>query len=129
MKQNISIQDLDQLSNKGKDRLREWWSDGRQNIGDWYYDGLYIRVVLDDEGRIHENIPFLPLLSLGQMIQFLDEKWKWIFIKKYKHEDGKGYKYNYWSVTNTTHELRKGPSKELCDSLWQAVREILEKDE
>ena len=65
----------------------------------------------------------LPLLSIGQMIEFLDEHKAWASSV----EDCPGSPYvggvtewgvslNYWSPTN-----------ELCDALWEAVKEVLEK--
>ena len=57
----------------------------------------------------------LPLLSIGQMIEFLDEEikkpWTWIdkiFYSDYEHE-----------------VLMMSDKKELCDALFEAVKEIL----
>ena len=108
MKQHISISDLEQLSKKGKERLRKWTKsrDYRLPIGVNAKTG---------------NIKFtLPLLSIGQMIEFLDEQLYFDFFERFvKTHDGE---WNYEDDNLLSHNY-----KELCDSLWQAVKEVLEK--
>lgn len=54
-------------------------------------------------------------LSIGELIEFLDEHVdSWIGITKGRLDD-------YWVVNN------RNKKKELCDALWDAVKEILEK--
>ena len=103
MKQHISIDQLNELSEKGKDKLRVWLepkiieSDPlypntyKQTGDDWWY------------GR---------LLSIGQMIEFLDAR-----TLIYKADVG-------WCI-----DLANKPQAVMCDALWEAVKEILDKED
>jgi len=152
MKQHISVKQLDELSKKGKDKLRRWW---KPSVGEWFitkYPSLYVdygetEVSAEDESpqlltgqpvdsgyygwKLGENFPpleykddevvlkraeevgkdALPLLSIGQMIEFLEEKHE-------LEEDDFG---------QTCIPNGEGKINDICDSLWQAVKEILEK--
>lgn len=63
----------------------------------------------------HAQIPTEDyLLTIGQMIEFLDEY--------YDHKD--------WDITNCggKWDINDGLYRgELCDALWEAVKEVLEK--
>jgi hypothetical protein len=69
MKQRISRDQLQELSDMGKERLKTWW---KPEAGD---------IAVNDQGQslvYNFNIntikeSSLPLLSIGQMIEFLDE--------------------------------------------------------
>lgn len=76
MKQRIKIEQLNELSDEQKERLREWWN---PSSGDAYY---YVKI--NSTGNVPwsnktwENDDMkkrtLPLLSIGQMIEFLDDQ-------------------------------------------------------
>lgn len=68
----------------------------------------------------HKQGYCLPL-SIGQMVHFLSEHWDYVYIRK--QDDYSGHKH--WNVTDTTHTLRKS-SVELCNALWEAVKQVLE---
>lgn len=95
MKQHITVEDLQQLTEEQKQRLREWWN---PQLGDLVYDGGKIQTLHVDldtdwfiysgyENAIHSkdwnddfNTPHianevkagcLPLLSIGQMMQLI----------------------------------------------------------
>lgn len=113
MKQHITAKQLNELSGEGKEKLREWW---KPQEGDW----LVNKAIHPKSGKKHEielcmSSPTafvwkpminkaLPLLSIGQMIEFLDgySKKAW------------GFMINHPWQTST-----------LCDELWKAVKEIL----
>lgn len=78
MKQHITAKQRDELSEEGGNTLRHWV--------------LSKGYVLDTK------------LSIGQMIEFLDE-----------HNERK-----YWMADYV------GDNKTLCDALWEACKEILE---
>lgn len=61
--------------------------------------------------------------SIGQMIEFLDEqKWKGCLAL--------GHYVGGWVVGDDDHYLVKSWKKEeLCDALWEAVKEVLEKED
>ena len=163
MKKNITVNQLNELSEKGKERLREWW---KPKEGDWVYttwrefgskgefvifedktddDGLFIDYSNEDfypnADSISEN-KLLPLLSIGQMIEFLDEHNNLYAINSpQKGELNKGdlqHKNDdkFWNDRDMANpydwQVEKNSvgsfnSKELCDALWEAVKEILEK--
>ena len=97
MKQQVTPTDLETLTEEQKTKLRERWK------------------------QIH-GTPLIPLLSIGQMIEFLIE------------HDPNGYCYLmrklhspeviYDSPADKWKE-RYVPPVELCDALWEAVKAIL----
>lgn len=94
MKQHITADQLNELSDKAKEKLREWWS---------------------SEGK--------PLLSIGQLIEFLD-----IYENNFEFEKMHGY----WEIRrklDLDYYQVKETAQELCDALWQAVKEVLENQE
>lgn len=86
MKQHITVEQLNELSEKGKETLLLWCIEHR------YYETL---------NPIRDAI--IPLLSIGQMIEYLDE---------YKPI----YRTKMWK------EIR---AYRMCNQLWEAVKEIL----
>lgn len=138
MKQHITPDQLNELSDKGKEKLREWWKpvEGDQCIDPYEQIQTTVWCCEDD---VEEGS--LPLLSIGQMIEFLDES-EWIEsihapqhgeLNKgdLKHKDDDTYweerdmsnPYN-WQVYTTT--VGSWNTKELCDALWEAVKEVIE---
>ena len=121
MKQHITENQLNELSEKGKKRLRKWW---KPAFADWCSDGLY-RGIVDRAGyRFVGKIPPamnyqfmpLPLLSIGQMIELLDE-----------HNRGS----ESANILPTTNDINKDyidvkPVDEWCDAFWEAVKVVLE---
>ncbi len=113
MKQYITKQDLEQLSGKGKERLREWWKPETSNLVTYIdkdlikWVGVYgNEVELNKQGYLKRNL--YPLLSIGQMVEFLDE-----------------HSILWWDE-NGCKVLPWNQGEELCDSLWFAVKEVLE---
>ena len=95
MKQHITKTQLDRLSEKGKKKLMTW------------LDGQRTRGVISENGWIYSKD--FPLLSIGQMIEFVRENdkkhlWSWYFF------DGP-----------------HAATKDVCDIPWEAVKEVLEK--
>lgn len=125
MKQHITIEQLNELSEKGKVRLREWWFPNNVREHDLYWFGEDYEVetigCCEDEVSVGKE---LPLLSIGQMIEFLfdndfgpyitsnDNAFYWI-VEPVK-------KIDYW-------KKQEYSNTELCDALWEAVKDILEK--
>lgn len=113
MKQHITIEQLNELSGKGKAKLTE-----------------YI-LPRTEFKNLKELYSFYPLLSIGQMLEFLDEqeaysilnrpgeeRWVTGIIKDYNLGEG-------WIEEEYIINAHKG--EELCDALWEAVKEVLEK--
>lgn len=126
MKQHITIEQLNELSEKGKENLRAWW---KPQQGDkcvkWLGSGsIEEEVIIGGSDQNYEEVSELnngltPLLSIGQMIEFLEETtdktygerwWYKIFFGGYGGEVG-----------------LKEEDVELCDALWEVVKEVLEK--
>ena len=140
MKQRINAKQLNDLTDKQKDKLREWW-EPTGDAGDWFYHpgdeklckerlgGGYLRSILGGYNQLKEDsvCPYdirddkaLPLLSIGQMVKFLDGNynvdvshgsngWFLYLYDRHKREDLKHFMEN----------------EELCDTLWEAVKGVL----
>ena len=93
MKQNISIEQLNELSDKGKEKLRKWWipKDGDISIDPLWTGEQFWSVDSDKDA--------LPLLSIGQMYEFLLDNGETYFEASSRYD-----------IEN------------LCDSLWKEVR-------
>jgi len=101
MKQTISIQDLQGLSEKGKERLVKWYEEKK---GTHWISSTEVLV----------DGVFLPQMSIGELIEFLDE------------HDTNGYLLEGYSISG---HYGKDGEPELCDLLWKDVKEILESEE
>lgn len=148
MKQRITGKQLNELGKKEAKALRKWW---KPKIGDWftsYKHPMDPQCLKGDYGDDIENEKMeeklTPLLSIGQMVEFLK-----------KSGLGIGFQITYrpvyqpramglmctaidekpWKVALGAHmSANRGmdvdqhkEAKELCDALWQAVKEVLEK--
>lgn len=113
MKQHITTKQLDELSEKGKKRLSKQLPKYK-NPGGLPKKGLILTV------SGYHQIGELPLLSIGQMIEFLREHVSFaiymdlLVISKNEHISKPGKEWHIAYV-------------ELCDALWEAVKEVLEK--
>ena len=98
MKQNITTSQLNELSDKGKGKLLKW-----------SYQKKYYRKNARDAMSAEATTlsDRLPLLSIGQMIEFLGE---------HKYKDGDSF-YG-WKLDLKTSEY-------ICDALWEACKEVL----
>ena len=142
MKQRISIEQLNELSEKGKEKLKSWaapnedytekdqdflcvhqcgndncqsknttgWSmDREMNNYDWWRDAY-------------------PLLSIGQMIEFLDEYTNGYDLNIRIHSAGTGWQRPGQRLVDIdglpVNEIED--EEELCDALFEAVKEVLE---
>jgi len=119
--------------------LREWWK-GNWKDGDWFY-GSYGRKKEINEwilspycvdsgyygASLHEGedtIPkdnALPLLSIGQCIELLQDKVAYFSMTNmFACTDGVKIA---WGISKPKmFDIR---AEELCDCLWQAVKEVL----
>ena len=123
MKQHITPKQLNELSERGKDRLLDIFVKKDVKLMEMIFgknkeepDLKYLKETIehDEENRL--------LLSVGQMIEFLDEKtssnWEIRFHKPL-------YDVNYPDshISPDFEDFSK-----LCDALWDAVKEVLEKN-
>jgi hypothetical protein len=137
MKRRITVEQLQELTEEQQQRLREWWEpkeydiamlqnrvsciEGLSQLTEGYVIELAVPVDAEGDEYIYagqfgyRKEDCLPLLDIGQMIELLDNKQCDI---NYNQDctipvcellvDGKGYRH-----------------KELCDALWQAVKQVL----
>lgn len=122
MKQHITIEQLDELTKSAKNKLRKWW---KPTEGDWlrekYWEEAKIIGLgcwspececLTMYGPTNRKNEYLPLLSISQLIEFLDEIAPDKIIEV---------------IDNETLGLSYGfPVDDFCDDLWEAVKEVLE---
>lgn len=122
MKQRITIDQLSELSDIQKIYLREWWKPLRY---DWIRNckgAESVIIYIEEDGRIEdddciydhlgEDMLALPLLSIGQMIQYLSD----ISPPIMEFKEGK------WEVF---HDGPSFISIELTDALWEGVKRKL----
>lgn len=133
MKQHITIEQLNELSEKGKERLKKWWN---PKEGDWIYPfnsqtNAYeeTELCLSSPAAMFWDmilIKALPLLSIGQMIEFFDERITGdLDLQIWINSVGS----SVWTgIGKQEKKYGGGEGIELCDSLWEAVKkEVLEK--
>ena len=98
MKQHITEKQLDELSERAMVK----------------YSDCFLK-------KNYDSINGIALLSIGQMIEFLDEKASLFSI----HQPSTQSRYGAeWMIEITPTQVITG---KLCDCLWQAVKEVLEK--
>jgi hypothetical protein len=141
MKQHIDQSQLDELSPEAKERLREWWKPVRGDLCYHERGGLCVvlnnyeyELVVGYEPNKIINVDvqimrvktkqFLPLLSIGQMIGFLDEHSS---NDMYLTQRGDGVLWQVYIDNNDLKSLYNGDT--LCDALWSVCKGILEENE
>lgn len=102
MKQHITIEQLNELSDKAKEKLREWWEPEEYPF-------------YDDEREMQDLYEMFPLMSIGQMIEFLD----------YHNRQPQ---LNF-ALVDTLHTGKLFPPDFMCDALWEAVKLVLEEND
>ncbi|NLD46116.1 MAG: hypothetical protein GX660_02805 [Clostridiaceae bacterium] len=137
MKQNISIEDINKLTDIQKEKLRELWqpvpgdvfyySDGNN----WYcHNGEYICFNYEDgfigignERSLYKSFCF-PLFSIGQMIEILGKNLSSLGITS-----GKYYVVIDKIIDQETGEMWNCEEPELCDALWNAIVDFMLEEE
>lgn len=129
--QHITTEQLNELTLEQKERLRERWRPKTYDIviDDNNNDYVIevdkkgsISFVMDSEGIIppQKKTDFLPLLSVGQMIEVLQDKIAYFSMTNIFA--GTGGKF-CWGVMKPKHfDIR---ADELCVALWQEVKAVL----
>ena len=161
MKQYINKDQLSELSLGGQKRLHSWFIRNQQP-GEVYK--LFHPTDLDNEKPSvsmmctdiencptiilnekydpeleypqHENWECLPLLSIGQMIEFLDESGEYSFLNVHSEVLGLPHNWGVGIIKNfnlcdgwveNEYIIKYQENVELCDALWEAVKKELEK--
>ena len=129
MKQHITMDQLRGLDNISNNRLRDFFSspfvpgDSNQQCyrltGHEYESGI-CKICFNPSHEKKKSGDLL--LSIGQMIEFLSDTGNNFWIS---------YDRNpmLWSYTKgkTPHPKDQNTVPEICDTLWEAVKEVLEK--
>lgn len=124
MKQRITIDQLNELSEGQKNKLQGLWEPRR---GDMFFNTQRNLVLLaeavsnegiESVGDLLSKKECLPLLSIGQMIELLDPYGSTIFTSK------------MWIAADPPiYEIsvngRQFYEANMCDCLWEAVKKIL----
>jgi len=95
MKQQITEEQFNELNEEKQTQLIKWARSNRYGVG----------------------VTWLPLLSIGQMIEFLDDNdddWKSCAFVDNGSMGDYGWE-EFWE---------RDKSKELCDALWKEVKEV-----
>ena len=122
MKQHISTEQLNELSEEGKERLREWIDSKEVFIE----GSSYIRSTASDKRTTY-------FMNIGQLIEFLDEHSSISIMGHQSQWHGGNWYWNGGEIPKELTEkaleenMRSYEASELVDALWGAVREILEK--
>ena len=104
MKIHVEVQDVEKLPKEERSILDDWWE---PKIGDMFYYTTNGR----EDVVTHDGMSFVfsfPLLSIGQMWQFLGER---------NHP-----------VTFTIDLTNKEHWINLCDELWEEVKGVLKNE-
>lgn len=106
MKQQITVEQMMELSQSAKKKYRKLFPAPSEIT---YADIHGCQTIRRFRTKEH-----VALVSIGQMIEFLEEKSHFVII---------GKKQDYDVYTFPMVVLK---NKELCDALWEAVKEVLE---
>mgnify|MGYP003593115858 CR=1 FL=1 len=116
MKQRITVEQLQELTQEQQERIREWWKPAE---GDWYYGRIapwrneYRELCNYDSGNLgpEPGTDDLPLLSIGQCIELLEDK-EIDWLEEIAHGGYDG-------------EIFRSYGGQLIDALWEAVKKAL----
>jgi hypothetical protein len=130
LKQRITVEQLNELSEEQKNRLREWWKPKIANEFVHYVDvpghiGADEHVIDEFDkllnGGRDQDKDILPLLSIGQMIEFLESKKPTLHIDKHLKQGM--MKKDRYDVFQQGAGTSRGAT--LCDALWDAVKKAI----
>jgi len=125
VKRRITGDQLNELTEVQKQKLREQW---KPEAGDVIESDIFDSEILigavdreslyactdTDFSVIYEKLLCLPLLSIGQMIEIIGNDWYMKAFCTSMHDCGIYKNMKYWK------------NDDLCDALWEAVKERLE---
>ncbi|MEC0372423.1 hypothetical protein [Paenibacillus chibensis] len=139
MKQRITIENLNELTTEEKEKLRMWW---RLRCTPGLFDLYAVKVMHD--GIIRYEGPFvksghrdfnedvhqgeaLPLLSIGQMMELVQDNLENGFVIEYNQEKT-SYRL-HWTIPKILlpDKLLSDDMQppDICDALWLATKTVL----
>jgi len=146
MKQHIEKEQLGELSDAQKQVLKNWW---KPSVGDWIFTTAWadsetkhdvVICMSSPTGMIWSELlkEAMPLLSIGQMIEFLNESGEYSLLKVHSEVLGLPHNWGVGIIENfnlcdgwveNEYIIKYQENVELCDALWEAVKKELEKNE
>jgi hypothetical protein len=128
MKQRITIEQLNELTYEQKEKLRNWWWSSNPSMSDVYvvknrfdditqYEGLHVLAMRKNFSEDYHIGEAIPLITIGQMIEFLNES------NALKNDWG----YDPKDITEgivSWFTIDQNKS-EFADILWEAVKGFL----
>lgn len=125
MKQHITIEQLHEMTDDQKEYLRKWWYPRQYDVvldvqHDHQFSIYYQDGTIGDSYHDYMKDDCLPLLSIGQMIEFISTASKPKITEAYALPD---YPDGRWSVF--VFSVGTFYDEELCDALWKGVRGVL----
>jgi hypothetical protein len=109
MKQRITIDQLQELTEEQQQRLEEWW---KPEEGDLVYNKFF------NEFKQEE----LPLLDIGQMIELLRDTRPKVNIY-FSGSLGNEITIPFDKIPSLVSAIAK--ESDICDCLWSAVKQVL----
>jgi hypothetical protein len=133
MKRRITEEQLMELTDEQKQRLREWWKIGKGDIfHSTHFSGLYDYHIAIDvynytildwiTGVELDKDTCLPLLDIGQMIDLLTQREGFPNLYISNYPGVKTWELTYICNPNIEAEIE---TTELCDALWESVKQVL----
>ena len=124
MKRRITLEQLQELTDEQRKKLREWW---KPQEGDWYEihiktPGGELKEARNANWQIKYekiNSDYTPLLDVGQMIELLQDA----PYVRYSFQDKNIIKV-YRDMEMKSWHI-KILENDLCDILWKAVKTVL----
>jgi hypothetical protein len=129
VKQRISVEQLQELTEEQKQRLRELWKpqfydvvidNNKYDVIIVFHGGMMCSIDVEMQKR-YTKADCLPAMSIGQMIEILESKFPTLYIE---NQLPAGLRE---SIRYRIFQQGAGPhyGDTLCDALWQAVKEVL----
>jgi hypothetical protein len=139
VKRRITPEQLQELTEEQKVKLREWWRPERLDAyynenSHWYRAVLYSGIgphdlqVIYHEGSTAMDAQFdylklcIPLLDMGQMVEFLQDNDNNIRYDPFEENSIQIFKNGEWGRNSHYVSLL---NKDICDTLWKAVKAVL----
>lgn len=142
MKQRIDIDQLNELTDAQKERIRDWWYGSPPRLSDVYavmikyddvtrYEGPYVNSGHRDFLADYQTGEALPLLSIGQMIEIIESHYGGRLGSWNKLDNGQLLSTYFVDVisgpiSHRSETLYAGRGhQEFTDVLWAIVKKIL----
>lgn len=142
IKQRIYMEQLTELQNEQKERIREWWYGSPPRVSDVYavlvkyddgvrYEGPHVNIGSRDFLTDYHTGEAIPLLSIGQMIEIIESHYAGRIGSYNKNENGRLWTTYFIDIITgessyKSETLYAGRDRqEYADVLWAILKKIL----